>query len=135
MIFNSIKSYLLIGIAMAVLGLGITALHHINVLKNDLVNEQTAHQKTVDTLTTRTEERDSARIAGKLCSDGVTRMQDAASAAAAAAKPIIDKAKVEQKAHGERAQIILSTPATKPDDMCQSVQDRAVRWQKEKAQQ
>ena len=130
----SVKIYITIGLSLAALA-GVWGIKSkIDGLQDALANEQKAHKATSDTLTTRTTERDEARTAGKLCSDSVDTLKKSADEARQAAKPVIDAAKQTQVTHVERAQVIMRTPATKPDDMWQSAKDRAARWQKEKAQ-
>ena len=132
--FSTMKGWIAIGALALVIGVGASALVKINKLNDALTDEQTAHQKTTGDLITRTTERDNAIAAGKLCTASVEAMRTKASEAAATAKPAVEQAKVKQTQHAERAQVILRTPATAPDDMCTSVNDRAARWQKEKAQ-
>lgn len=73
-----------------------------------------------------------ANDAGKTCDESVRKLEEEAKQAQVEAKPKIEAAAVKNQTYTRKAQVILSTPATVPDDVCKSAQDRAIQWLKER---
>lgn len=73
-----------------------------------------------------------ANDAAKTCDESVRALQEAATQAQADAKPKIEAAASKNTTHTRKAQVILATPASKPDDVCRSAQDRAIQWLKDR---
>lgn len=75
-----------------------------------------------------------ARDAGESCTRSVEALEEAAKKKADAAKPGIDKAKGAVVEGQKKAQVILSTPPSKPGDDYASAVDRAINWLKGRRQ-
>lgn len=95
--------------------------HQLGTVRADLRKADRA----VGTLTS---ERDDAREAATICSDGVEDLLDQAARRAAAAAPVLDRARQGALQHQQRAQQILSTPAAVPDDDAASARARIAAW-------
>lgn len=73
-----------------------------------------------------------ANAAGETCDASVKRLQEDAKDAAKVHAPKVEAAAVRNTAHTHKAQTILATPATRPDNVCLSAQDRAAAWLKDR---
>jgi hypothetical protein len=72
-------------------------------------------------------ERDNARGAATACSDATKALRDLADKRDKEAKAARAAAAESAKGRDKRADQILSTPASSPDD-CKAAQDRAAKW-------
>ena len=81
-----------------------------------------------DTLATRTEQHTTAMLTAQACSDGVQDLRTVAEQRAREADAAIAQANKQATARQQKAQIILSTPASVPGDDCASASQRAHDW-------
>lgn len=88
---------------------------------------------TRDAATRTTGERDSARADASACSDGVADLRDLADERGRSAKAAQAKAAERRRQQEAMAQLILSTPAPVPGDVCASAQARVDSWMRERA--
>lgn len=75
-------------------------------------------------------QRDGARQAASACSDSVDDLRDLADKRARDAAPARAAAASAAQGHNQRADVILSTPAPAPGDVCASAQARVDEWLK-----
>lgn len=73
-------------------------------------------------------ERDRARADATACSDATEELRDLADKRKAEADKARDAAKRAAASHEQRADAILSRPASVPGDDCKSAADRAEAW-------
>lgn len=73
-----------------------------------------------------------ANDAAKTCDEAVRDLEEKATQAQVVAAPKIEAAAKKNVQHVQRAQTILATPATVPDNVCESAQDRAAQWLKDR---
>lgn len=78
-------------------------------------------------------QRDGARQAASACSDSVDDLRELADKRARDAAPSRAAAASAAQGHNQRADVILSTPAPVPGDMCASAQARVDDWLKGRA--
>lgn len=81
-----------------------------------------------DAATRTTGERDSARADASACSDGVADLRDLAEERGQRAKAAQATAAERRRQQEAMAQLILSTPAPVPGDVCASAQARVDSW-------
>ncbi|WP_234197152.1 hypothetical protein [Pseudacidovorax sp. NFM-22] len=86
-----------------------------------------------DAATRTTGERDSARADASACSDGVADLRDLADERGRRAKAAQDTAAQRRRQQEAMAQLILSTPASVPGDVCASAQARVDSWTRGRA--
>ena len=80
-------------------------------------------------------QRDGARGAASACSDSLDDLRDLAAQRARDAAPARAAAAGKAQGHNQRADVILSTPAPVPGDVCASAQTRVDEWLADRAQQ
>jgi len=73
-------------------------------------------------------DRDSARGAATACSDATEALQELADSRKVDADKARLAAKTSAKSRDQKADQIMSTPATTPGDDCRSASDRASAW-------
>lgn len=78
-------------------------------------------------------QRDGARQAASACSDSVDDLRELADKRAREAVPARAAAASAAQGHSQRADVILSTPAPVPGDVCASAQARVDDWLKGRA--
>lgn len=78
-------------------------------------------------------QRDGARRAASECSDSVEALRELADKRARDAAPARAAAAGKAQGHNQRADVILSTPAPVPGDVCASAQTRVDDWLKGRA--
>lgn len=81
-----------------------------------------------DAVTRTTGERDSARADASACSDGVADLRELADERGRRAKAAQATAAERRRQQEALAQLILSTPAAVPGDVCASAQARVDSW-------
>lgn len=85
-----------------------------------------------DAATRTLSERDSARADASACSDGVAYLRDLADERVRQAKAAQATAAEQRRQREAMAQLILSTPAAVPGDVCASAQARVDSWLRER---
>lgn len=78
-------------------------------------------------------QRDGAQQAASACSDSVDDLRELADKRARDAAPARAAAASTAQGHNQRADVILSTPAPVPGDVCASAQARVDEWLKGRA--
>lgn len=79
---------------------------------------------------TAVERERTANGAAVACNASITELQEAATARETAAAPAVEQAKVEEQHAGTRAQVILATAPSAPDNDCASAKNMAETWLK-----
>lgn len=76
------------------------------------------------------ESRRQAVFAVGICNEAVTTYEKAAAERAALMEPVITEGKDFERNQGTKAQVILGTAPSQPDNDCESAKDLAIDWLK-----